>query len=267
MSNITNFSIMHYLKSVLSMPVLTFEEEQMLAYKWVNDGCKKSAEELTLRSMRFVAHIVKQCCFKDEWYQDLMSQGALGLMKAVKVFDPTRQIRLASFAVMYIKSEIYDYITANEKQYNIVTSKPLRKVYFNIRRYVGQKTLTDDDMKFIASELNVDVRDVKDMYGRMYSNEIRIDHSYDEDDNQTFDIPVDDNPLLALESRDEQKKVAMLYKAIDQLDERSKDILMQRWLVEESVTLQTLSNKYDISKERIRQLEQIAITKVQKLLS
>jgi RNA polymerase sigma-32 factor len=195
-------------------------------------------------------------------------------MKAVKRFNPEKGVRLVSFAVHWIKAEIHEFILRNWRIVKVATTKAQRKLFFNLR---GAKKklawLTNDEAEAVAKDLNVEVKHVREMEGRLASTDMGFDAGVDDDDESAFQAPsnfLEDtryNPATELEDADwEQNSVANLTQALAELDDRSRDILQQRWLSEQKSTLHDLAAQYGVSAERIRQLEKNAMNKVRKMI-
>lgn len=258
-----------YYKSWQSLPILSKDEEFELANKYIFEGCLESVKKLVYHNMRFVMHIVRQCCFVPSMKDDLVSCGTIGLMKAIKTFDPEQGVRLASFAVLHIKSEIKEYVLCNYSQLKIATTKDQRKLFFNLKRYLNvDKGLTQQDKQFISEELNVGMDAVEEMLIRMTSHPVYINHQvhYGEEGDD-MELVGGDCPSTVLEKMDNAKYWQKIHQTIDQLDPRSRDIIVSRWVNEEKTPLYELAEKYNISKERVRQIENDGIKKLHKLLS
>jgi RNA polymerase sigma-32 factor len=222
--------------------------------------------------LRFVVHIAKT--YVGYWLPlaDLVQEGNLGLMKAVKRFNPEKGVRLVSFAVHWIKAEMHEYILRNWRIVKIATTKAQRKLFFNLR---GAKKrlawLTNDEAHAVAQDLGVDVREVRQMEGRLASSDMTFDSTPGDDDDTVAPVHyLEDHradPALQLEDADwEENSHQHLATALEQLDARSRDIIASRWLGEEKATLHELAAKYKVSAERIRQLESNAMNKVKALL-
>ncbi|RLP52620.1 MAG: RNA polymerase sigma factor RpoH [Ketobacter sp.] len=259
-----------YVQSVQTVPVLSAEEEKALAEKLFYDGDVDSARQLVLSHLRFVVHIAKSYTGYGLPQADLIQEGNVGLMKAVKRFDPNVGVRLVSFAVHWIKAEIHEYVLRNWRIVKIATTKAQRKLFFNLR---SQKKrlgwLTNDEIQAIAQDLGVGDKDVREMEGRLGAYDASFDAPVDADDESANQAPVyylEDSsmdPAEMLEQDDwENNHNARLYAAMTELDDRSRDILQQRWFDDEKSTLHELAAKYSVSAERIRQLEKNAMNKL-----
>lgn len=259
-----------YLHGVHSIPLLTVEEEKSLADRFFFDGDVEAARQLVLSHLRFVVHIAKSYNGYGLPQADLIQEGNVGLMKAVKRFDPTVGVRLVSFAVHWIKAEIHEYVLRNWRIVKIATTKAQRKLFFNLR---SQKKrlgwMTNDEIEAIANELGVDAADVREMEGRLGAFDSSFDAPVDADDETASQAPVyfleDEtaDPAVQLEQDDwENTHHTRLHLALEKLDDRSRDILEQRWFADDKSTLHDLAAKYDVSAERIRQLEKNAMKKL-----
>ena len=259
-----------YVQTVNSFSVLTHEEEKQLAEDLYYRGDLEAARRLVLAHLRFVVHIAKSYAGYGLNQGDLVQEGNVGLMKAVKRFNPEKGVRLVSFAVHWIKAEIHEYILRNWRIVKVATTKAQRKLFFNLR---GQKKrlawLTNDEAKAVAEDLNVEVKHVREMEGRLAAFDATFDAGADDDDDTAFQAPanyLEDkryDPSVILEKADWQESSEMgLGLAMEKLDDRSRDILQQRWLNEDKATLHDLAAKYGVSAERIRQLEKNAMKKI-----
>ena len=263
-----------YIQAVNSFSILTAEEEKELAEQLYYQENLEAARRLVMAHLRFVVHIAKSYAGYGLNQSDLVQEGNVGLMKAVKRFNPEKGVRLVSFAVHWIKAEIHEFILRNWRIVKVATTKAQRKLFFNLR---GAKKrlawLTNDEAKAVAADLNVDIKQVREMEGRLASTDMGFDAGADDDDDTAFQAPanyLEDaryNPATQLEDSDwENNSVANLEAALDQLDERSRDIIQQRWLSEGKSTLHELADQYGVSAERIRQLEKNAMKKVRAMI-
>ena len=259
-----------YVQAVASIPVLSQEREQELARDLHYNQNLDAARQLVMSHLRFVVHIARSYNGYGLSEADLIQEGNVGLMKAVKRFDPDRGVRLVSFAVHWIKAEIHEFILRNWRIVKVATTKAQRKLFFNLR---GQKKqlgwLSQDEAEAIAADLNVDVKDVQTMEGRLSSHDMTFEAPTDGDDEDAWQAPANyledrrQDPAELIESADwrdssEQK----LRLALHELDDRSQDIVARRWLAEDKATLHELAAEYGVSAERIRQLEQNAMKKL-----
>jgi RNA polymerase sigma-32 factor len=263
-----------YIQAVNSFSILTADEEKQLAEELYYEDNLEAARRLVMAHLRFVVHIAKSYAGYGLNQSDLVQEGNVGLMKAVKRFNPEKGVRLVSFAVHWIKAEIHEFILRNWRIVKVATTKAQRKLFFNLR---GAKKklawLTNDEAEAVAKDLNVEVKHVREMEGRLASTDMGFDAGVDDDDESAFQAPsnfLEDtryNPATELEDADwEQNSVANLTQALAELDDRSRDILQQRWLSEQKSTLHDLAAQYGVSAERIRQLEKNAMSKVRKMI-
>ncbi|MGK2914000.1 MAG: RNA polymerase sigma factor RpoH [Porticoccaceae bacterium] len=263
-----------YVQGVSTIPVLTAEEEKALAEHLYYDGDLDSARQLVLSHLRFVVHIARSYNGYGLPLADLIQEGNIGLMKAVKRFNPEKGVRLVSFAVHWIKAEIHEYVLRNWRIVKVATTKAQRKLFFNLRSAKKQLGwLTNDEVQAVAADLGVEVTQVREMEKRLSARDTAFDLPVDEDEDSTYQAPAayledtDADPAVQLERADwEEDGSARLAIALDGLDTRSRDIIHQRWLSDSKVTLQDLAAKYQVSAERIRQLEQNAMAKVRAAL-
>lgn len=259
-----------YVQSVSSIPILTAEEERELAERLHYQNDLDAARQLVMSHLRFVVHIARSYSGYGLPLADLIQEGNVGLMKAVKRFDPTMGVRLVSFAVHWIKAEMHEFILRNWRIVKIATTKAQRKLFFNLRsQKKGLGWMTNDEVKAVAEDLGVDEKAVRQMEGRLASSDTAFDAPTDSDDDSAWQAPAayledhSSDPASQLEAADwEASAQQALTQAMDALDERSRDILMQRWLSEEKATLHELAAKYGVSAERIRQLEKNAMKKI-----
>jgi RNA polymerase sigma-32 factor len=259
-----------YVRSVSAIPILTKEEESELARSLFFDNDLDAARRLVMSHMRFVVHVAKTYSGYGLSQADLIQEGNVGLMKAVKRFDPTMGVRLVSFAVHWIKAEMHEFILRNWRIVKVATTKAQRKLFFNLRsKKKGLNWLTNDEVKAMAEDLGVDQAVVRQMEGRMSSSDMAFDAPVGDDDERAYQSPAyfledhSNDPARQLEDENwEADSNQRLAEAMGQLDERSKDILMQRWLSEQKSTLHELAAQYQVSAERIRQLEKNAMKKI-----
>ncbi|WP_404414726.1 RNA polymerase sigma factor RpoH [Marinospirillum sp.] len=259
-----------YMQTVNSIPLLTVEEEKDLGYRLQQEGDLEAARLLVLSHLRFVVHIAKSYKGYGLAQSDLIQEGNVGLMKAVKRFDPTLGVRLVSFAVHWIKAEIHEFVLKNWRIVKVATTKAQRKLFFNLRG--AKKSLTwlnGKEVDAIAEDLNVKPEVVREMESRLSSHDAAFDGYLDEDDDNPGYAPVNYledqryNPAAMIEADNSETDASTrLQAALADLDERSRDILQQRWLNEHKATLHELADIYGVSAERIRQLEKNAMNKV-----
>lgn len=262
-----------YISAVNRMPMLTPEQEREFARKLKNENDLEAASKLVLSHLRVVVSVARQYLGYGLPHADLIQEGNIGLMKAVKRFDPDLGVRLVSFAVHWIKAEIHEYVIKNWRIVKIATTKAQRKLFFNLRK---MKTdlghLSAEDAEAIADSLDVDLKTVYEMESRLDGRDIGLDLGDEDGDNNHYS-PIayleqhGADPALALENSDwESRQEQRLVMALTTLDDRSRDILKCRWLNEEKATLQELADRYQVSAERIRQLEQNAMKKLKALV-
>lgn len=259
-----------YVQTVTAIPVLTVEEERALAERLFFDGDVEAARQLVMSHLRFVVHVAKTYSGYGLPLGDLIQEGNVGLMKAVKRFDPTMGVRLVSFAVHWVKAEMHEYILRNWRIVKVATTKAQRKLFFNLRSMKkGLGWLTNDEVDAIAEDLGVEAKTVRQMEGRMASVDTAFDAPEGVDDEQDVWAPahyLEDksaDPSIQLEDANwEEDSQRRLMLAMAELDERSKDILSRRWLTDAKATLHELAAEYGVSAERIRQLEKNAMKKI-----
>ncbi|MDT4292193.1 RNA polymerase sigma factor RpoH [Methylomonas sp. MO1] len=263
-----------YLSLISQMPKLSVEQEQDLALRYRDEGDLNAARELVMSNLRFVAHVARGYAGYGLPLADIVQEGNIGLMKAVKRFDPDMGVRLVSFAVHWIKAEIHEYVIKNWRIVKVATTKAQRKLFFNLRKFKKDLSyLSQDDAEAIAENLDVDVKTVYEMERRLDGRDIGLEPSGDDSEDHA-QAPIayleqhGADPALLLENSDwEDRKEELLMDAMDSLDDRSRDILASRWLVEDKATLHELADRYQVSAERIRQLEQNAMKKLKAAVS
>lgn len=269
-------SIDAYIYWVNKIPMLTASEELELATKFRQDGDLNAARQLVLAHLRFVAHVAKNYLGYGLAKADLIQEGTIGLMKAVKRFDPAMGVRLVSFAVHWIKAEIHEFVLRNWRIVKVATTKAQRKLFFNLRRATKKLNwFSNDEVLHIARELKVDPKEVRIMEARMSNADVTFDSSSEEDDDEiNWSNPVNyleastPNPVDEIASLEFDKvQVEHLSVALGKLDQRSCQILKRRWLDENKATLHELAAEYNISAERIRQIEETAMKKLKKELA
>ena len=263
-----------YVQAVSSIPILSLEEERNLSERLFYQADVEAARELVMSHLRFVVHIAKSYSGYGLPESDLIQEGNVGLMKAVKRFNPEKGVRLVSFAVHWIKAEMHEFILRNWRIVKVATTKSQRKLFFNLRRM--KKTLawlSAAEAKMVAKDLGVDVDEVYRMESRLSGVDIAFDTPSDFDEGDAIlppQIYLEDHggdPAQLVESANfSQVKREELYLALNELEDRSKDILMKRWLLEPKATLNSLASEYGVSAERIRQLEKLAIEKVRRTI-
>lgn len=265
-----------YIHYVNQIPMLSAEEEAEYARQYHEHGNLEAARALVLAHLRYVVRVAKGYMGYGLSLSDLIQEGNVGLMKAVKRFNPGVGVRLVSFAVHWIKAEIHEFVIQNWRIVKVATTKAQRKLFFNLRSMKKRLGwMQQDEIDAIAKDLGVTREDVMQMEQRL--NAVDASLNIDEqDDDAPADLHIvkqlqsaDEDPaILVQRERDGEQRISGLQAAIAQLDTRSQDILQQRWLSEdEAMTLHELADKYGVSAERIRQLEKNAMLKVKKLLS
>ncbi len=264
-------SIDAYAQQIYEIPVLTAEEERELARRYANHEDIDAVRQLILSNLRFVVHVARSYSGYGLPQADLIQEGNVGLMKAVKRFDPEVGVRLVTFAVHWIKAEIHEYVLRNWRIVKVATTKAQRKLFFNLRK--NKKRLgwfTNDEVQAVAKDLGVDPAEVVRMEGRLNAKDMTYDMPAGEDDSYSPSMFLEAdtlNPADQAEADDWQSiQSRKLQVALSTLDDRSQDILQQRWLTENKATLHQLAAQYGISAERIRQLENNAIKKLQKAM-
>lgn len=263
-----------YIASVNSIAVLTPEQEKELANQYYYEDSVDAARQLVLAHLRFVVHLAKSYSGYGLSQADLIQEGNVGLMKAVKRFNPEVGVRLVSFAVHWIKAEMHEFILRNWRIVKIATTKAQRKLFFNLRS--SKKSLgwlSNVEAEAMAEDLGVDAKVVRQMEGRMSNYDMAFDAATDADDDVAYRSPAyylqdtSSDMAASIEAEEwEESKNNSLYLAMDGLDERSKDIIKSRWLSDEKATLHELAAKYQVSAERIRQLEKNAMEKVKGMI-
>ena len=258
-------SIEAYISIVNQAPVLTKEEEHALAVKFKENNDLDAARQLILSQLRFVVHIARTYSGYGLPLADVIQEGNVGLMKAVKKFDPDKGVRLVTYAVHWIRAEIHEFVFDNWKIVKVATTKAQRKLFFKLRnskKKIGW--LTNDEKSLIANDLGVKTRDVETMEQRLASKDVLFDRP--EDDNDSYVSPAgflpapNSDPSRLVEKENWlESNIELLSEAMDNLDNRSKEVLKLRWLTEEKVTLKELAKKFNVSLERVRQIEEQAI--------
>ncbi|HEY7906735.1 MAG TPA: RNA polymerase sigma factor RpoH [Wenzhouxiangella sp.] len=259
-----------YIQEVNRIPVLSLEEEQALARRFHDEDDLDAARLMVMSHLRFVVHVARGYSGYGLALGDLIQEGNIGLMKAVKRFDPDQGVRLVSFAVHWIRAEIHEFILKNWRIVKVATTKAQRKLFFNLRRQKKRLGwLNQDEVNRVAEDLGVKPEVVTEMESRLAGQDVGFDLTSD-DDESSYVAPaayleaITVSPADAIEAQDwEDHHHQMLFNGLDQLDERARDIIQSRWLLEPKATLQELADKYQVSAERIRQLEANALKKLQ----
>ena len=263
-----------YIHAVHQVALLSAEEEHSLAERLFFEQDLDAARQLVLAHLRFVVHIARSYAGYGLPQADLIQEGNVGLMKAVKRFDPRMGVRLVSFAVHWIKAEIHEYVIRNWRIVKVATTKAQRKLFFNLRSNRKGHRLNRAEAEAIAQELAVTAEQVLEMEGRLAAHDAAFDAAPDDDDERSMQAPahyLEDHrydPARVLEDSDQEAhEVDRLQTALMRLDERSRDILTRRWLIEDKATLQELASEYKVSAERIRQIEKVAMDKIKVALT
>ena len=259
-----------YVERVSSLPVLSREEEFELAERFRRDNDLDAARALVLSHLRFVVHIARGYMGYGLPVGDLIQEGNVGLMKAVKRFDPSVGVRLVSFAVHWIRAEIHEYVLRNWRLVRVATTKAQRKLFFNLRRMKKNLAwLSEDETQAVARDLGVEVREVREMEQRLSARDLSFDPAPAEDEGETVFSPAsylpaeDADPAAAVEAAEwEEVTSDSLADALSRLDARSRRIIESRWLADDKLTLHDLADEFGVSAERIRQVEAQALKKL-----
>ena len=264
-----------YISAVNRVPVISVEDEQILARAFRDDGDVESARHLVMAHLRFVVHVARGYQGYGLGMGDLIQEGNIGLMKAVKRFDPDHGVRLVSFAVHWIRAEMHEFILRNWRIVKVATTKAQRKLFFNLRK---SKTrlgwLNAAEVSAVAKDLNVSEREVLEMESRLSGRDITFD-APDDDDNErappspsAYLVSANADPAAAYErDNHEDNQLELLREGLAELDTRSREILQKRFLAENKATLHELADEYGVSAERIRQLEANALKKMKALFA
>jgi RNA polymerase sigma-32 factor len=263
-----------YIQAVGSVPVLSKEDEQALAVRFREQDDLDAARELVLAHLRFVVHIAKGYTGYGLPLSDLIQEGNVGLMKAVKRFDPGYDVRLVSFAVHWIRAEIHEFVLRNWRIVKVATTKAQRKLFFNLRKAKKNLAwLTFDETQAVAADLGVSPEEVTEMEKRLHARDAIFDPAPDADDERSFTpaayLPSpDSDPAKLVETADfNDDASARMAAAIRTLDDRSRHIIESRWLSDTKMTLHELADEYGISAERVRQVEANAIKKLRSAMA
>ncbi len=266
-------SLSAYIQAVGSIDVLSKEDEQALAHRFRDDEDLEAARELVMAHLRFVVHIAKGYTGYGLPLNDLIQEGNVGLMKAVRRFDPEYDVRLVSFAVHWIRAEIHEFVLRNWRIVKVATTKAQRKLFFNLRK--NKKSLawlSHAETQALAKDLGVSAKEVTEMEKRLSARDALFDPAPAADDERVFSPAAylkapDSDPAQIVEKTDwHDNATDRMTAAIATLDERSRDILQSRWLTDDKKTLHTLADEYGVSAERIRQIEVNAIKKIRNLM-
>ena len=259
-------SIDTYINHVMSIPVLSTEEEVALAKNLNNENDLGAAKKLIMHNLRYVVYIAKSYSGYGLNLSDLIQEGNIGLMKAVKKYDPEKNLKLITFAIYSIKSEIHEFVIKNWKIVKIATTKDQRKLFFNLRsKKSSLSNLSSNEASLIARDLGVGVQDVIEMEKRISNTDLAIEDK--DEENFTPSLYLKSNepqPDEILEINEKKVLANKLHDVIQNLDERGKDIIQSRWLSNNKLTLEDLSSKYGISRERVRQIENESLMKLKK---
>ena len=268
-------SLEAYIERVSAIPMLGREEELALARRFHEHQDLDAARDLVLSHLRFVVHIARGYMGYGLPVGDLIQEGNVGLMKAVKRFDPAMGVRLVSFAVHWIRAEIHEFVIRNWRLVRVATTKAQRKLFFNLRRMKKNLAwLSEDETRAVAGELGVDPREVREMERRLSARDLSFDPAPDTGDDELIASPSlylpapDADPAAIIEQDQWDGAVAgSLATALEGLDDRSRTVIKARWLAEDKKTLQELAADYGVSAERIRQIESAAIQKLRIAMS
>ncbi|PIQ38666.1 MAG: RNA polymerase sigma factor RpoH [Lysobacterales bacterium CG17_big_fil_post_rev_8_21_14_2_50_64_11] len=264
-----------YIGAVNRIPVLTAEEEQSLARRFRDEDDLDAAKQLVLSHLRFVVHVARGYQGYGLGMGDLVQEGNIGLMKAVKRFDPDQGVRLVSFAVHWVRAEMHEFILRNWRIVKVATTKAQRKLFFNLRRAKKRLGwLNAEEVRAVAKDLNVSEREVREMESRLSGRDVGFDLRNDDNDDAPpapsaylIDHGADPSLSYAIEDH-EDHQLGLLREGMAELDPRSRDIVRRRWLDDDNkVTLQDLADEYGVSAERIRQIEAAAMKKMRALFT
>jgi RNA polymerase sigma-32 factor len=263
-----------YIDRVSQIAVLSKEDEVALATRFRSEGDLEAARQLVLSHLRFVVHIARGYLGYGLPMGDLVQEGNVGLMKAVKRFDPGVGVRLVSFAVHWIRAEIHEYVLRNWRLVKVATTKSQRKLFFNLRRMKKNLAwLSEEETRAVARDLGVDEKDVREMEQRLSARDMSFDPTPDSDEEESYSpamyLPASNSdPAIEVEREEwEEDSAERLSVALEKLDERSRNILKRRWMTDDKATLHELADEYGISAERVRQVESNAISKLKGLMA
>src|ERR1700759_3679464 len=263
-----------YLDRVSRIPVLSRDEERELAERFRTQSDLDAARQLVLSHLRFVVHIARGYLGYGLPMGDLIQEGNVGLMKAVKRFDPGVGVRLVSFAVHWIRAEIHEYVLRNWRVVKVAATKSQRKLFFNLRKKKKSLAwLSEAETAAVAKDLGVDISDVREMEQRLSARDMSFDPTPESDEEEAYSpamyLPASNaDPAIEVESEEwEEDSTERLSIALEKLDERSRSILKRRWMTEDKATLHELAEEYGISAERVRQVESNAINKLKVLMA
>jgi RNA polymerase sigma-32 factor len=270
----TDAGLSTYLRAINAAPLLTAEEERKLANRYRKKGDLEAARQLVLSNLRYVVKVARGFSGYGLPVADLIQEGNIGLMKAVKHFDPKHKVRLLSFAVHWIRAEIYDFVLRNWRIVKVATTKAQRKLFFNLRKSRTRTGwMNQQEIDALATNLNVPVETVKEMESRLTSPDVPFDADDDANDDEFRASPagyLQDlryNPeIVVSRSNSEAARDRQLATALSKLDTRARDIVQRRWLDEDKPTLHELAREYKVSAERIRQIEKKALTEMKRAM-
>lgn len=264
-----------YINAVNAAPILSAERERELAIRYHEQQDLEAARELVMSHLRHVVKVARGFMGYGLPLPDLIQEGSIGLMKAVKRFDPSREIRLVSFAVHWIRAEIYDYVLRNWRMVKVATTKSQRKLFFNLRKSRARLGwMKDAEIDQLATKLNVEKDTVREMESRLSGTDLAFDTTHEQDDDDTgFQAPSEylgdssfDPAITVSQAEQSNLHEKQLAIALQRLDERSKDIVRRRWLQDEKPTLHALADEYGVSAERIRQIEKRAMQQMRAVI-
>ena len=267
-------SLDSYIDRVSQIPVLSKEDEVALAVRFRSEADLDAARQLVLSHLRFVVHIARGYLGYGLPMGDLVQEGNVGLMKAVKRFDPGVGVRLVSFAVHWIRAEIHEYVLRNWRLVKVATTKSQRKLFYNLRRMKKNLAwLSEAETAAVARDLGVEVSDVREMEQRLSARDMSFDPAPESDEEETYSpalyLPASNaDPAVEVERAEwEEDSTDRLSIALEKLDERSRSILKRRWMTDDKATLHELADEFGISAERVRQVESNAINKLKGLMA
>lgn len=262
---ISTKSSTQYMSSWMNCDIRLSEQEESECFdRYYESGDLKAVEQIALSHMRYVLFVVKKVCKSNHrMFNDAVSHGTIGLMKAIYKFNPSIGIRFSLFSFLYIKSEVLNFFVQMRGITNIATSKDLRKAYFNLPKMVTDYDLSQEEAEYIAEQLGISVAVVLDMANRL-KGDIYIDHVYQ--DGEIFEIDGGGCPSIVIE-QEQYEDNFNINSHLQKLDDRTKDIIQQRWLSDSKATLEELGNKYNVSFERIRQIEAEGLKKLKNIIS
>jgi RNA polymerase sigma-32 factor len=267
-------SLDSYIERISQIPVLTKDEEIALATRFRSENDLEAARHLVLSHLRFVVHIARGYLGYGLPMGDLVQEGNVGLMKAVKRFDPTVGVRLVSFAVHWIRAEIHEYVLRNWRLVKVATTKSQRKLFFNLRKMKKNLAwLSEAETQAVARDLGVEVSDVREMEQRLSARDMSFDPAPEADEDENYSpamyLPASNaDPAIEVEREEwDEDSSDRLELALERLDERSRSIVKRRWMTDDKATLHELADEYGISAERVRQVETNAINKLKGLMA